>query len=40
MAGKRKIHTPPFKAQVALAAVKGDQAPSTNWLGSSTSTRR
>ena len=25
MAGKRKIHTPPFKAQVALAAHKGDR---------------
>ena len=25
MAGKRKIHTPPFKAKVALAAVKGDR---------------
>ena len=25
MAGKRKHHTPAFKAQVALAAVKGDR---------------
>jgi putative transposase len=25
MAGKRKSHTPAFKAQVALAAVKGDR---------------
>ena len=25
MAGKRKIHTPPFKAKVALAAHKGDR---------------
>jgi putative transposase len=25
MAGKRKIHTPPFKAKVALAALKGDR---------------
>jgi putative transposase len=25
MAGKRKIHTPPFKARVALAAHKGDR---------------
>lgn len=25
MAGKRKTHTAPFKAQVALAAVKGDK---------------
>jgi putative transposase len=25
MAGKRKIHTPPFKAKVALAAVRGDR---------------
>src|SRR5512135_2423443 len=25
MAGKRKIHTPPFKARVALAALKGDR---------------
>jgi transposase len=25
MAGKRKIHTPAFKAQVALAALKGDR---------------
>src|SRR5262245_42027088 len=25
MAGKRKIHTPPFKAKVTLAAVKGDR---------------
>jgi len=25
MAGKRKIHTPGFKAQVALAALKGDR---------------
>ena len=25
MAGKRKVHTPPFKAQVALAALKGDR---------------
>jgi putative transposase len=25
MAGKRKQHPPAFKAQVALAAVKGDQ---------------
>jgi transposase-like protein len=25
MAGKRKQHTPAFKAQVALAAVKGDK---------------
>ena len=25
MAGKRKIHTAPFKAQVALAALKGDR---------------
>ena len=25
MAGKRKTHTPAFKAQVALAALKGDK---------------
>jgi transposase len=25
MAGKRKQHTPAFKAQVALAALKGDK---------------
>jgi transposase len=25
MAGKRKVHTPAFKAQVALAAVRGTQ---------------
>jgi transposase-like protein len=25
MAGKRKNHTPAFKAQVALAAIKGDK---------------
>src|SRR2546429_8055159 len=25
MAGKRKVHTPAFKAQVALAALKGDR---------------
>ena len=25
MAGKRKSHTPSFKAQVAMAAVKGDR---------------
>ena len=25
MAGKRKVHTAAFKAQVALAAVKGDR---------------
>jgi transposase len=25
MAGKRKSHTPAFKAQVALAALKGDK---------------
>ena len=25
MAGKRKVHTPPFKARVALAALKGDR---------------
>lgn len=25
MAGKRKVHTPAFKAQVALAAVRGDR---------------
>jgi transposase len=25
MAGKRKVHTPAFKAQVALAAQKGDR---------------
>jgi transposase-like protein len=25
MAGKRKVHTPPFKAKVALAALKGDR---------------
>ena len=25
MAGKRKVHTPAFKAQVALAAHKGDR---------------
>jgi putative transposase len=25
MAGKRKVHTPAFKAQVALAAVRGAQ---------------
>ena len=25
MAGKRKVHTAAFKAQVALAAVKGDK---------------
>ncbi len=25
MAGKRKQHTPAFKAQVALAAIKGDR---------------
>ncbi len=25
MAGKRKIHPPPFKARVALAAFKGDR---------------
>ena len=25
MAGKRKIHKPPFKARVALAAHKGDR---------------
>jgi hypothetical protein len=25
MARERKIHTPPFKARVALAAVKGDR---------------
>ena len=25
MAGKRKVHTATFKAQVALAAVKGDR---------------
>jgi transposase len=25
MAGKRKTHTPAFKAQVALAALKGDR---------------
>jgi transposase len=25
MAGKRKVHTPAFKAQVALAALKGDK---------------
>ena len=25
MAGKRKTHTPTFKAQVALAALKGDK---------------
>ncbi len=25
MAGKRKAHTPPFKAEVALAAVRGDR---------------
>ena len=26
MAGKRKVHTAAFKAQVALAALKGDKA--------------
>ena len=25
MAGKRKVHTPAFKARVALAALKGDR---------------
>ena len=25
MAGKRKIHKPPFKARVALAALRGDR---------------
>ena len=25
MAGKRKVHTPPFKAKVALAALRGDR---------------
>jgi putative transposase len=25
LAGKRKVHTPAFKAQVALAALKGDR---------------
>jgi hypothetical protein len=25
MAGKRKVHTAAFKAQVALAALKGDK---------------
>jgi hypothetical protein len=25
MAGKRKVHTAAFKAQVALAALKGDR---------------
>jgi transposase-like protein len=25
MAGQREIHTPPFKAKVALAALKGDR---------------
>ena len=30
MAGKRKQHTAAFKAQVALAALKGDR-PSTSW---------
>ncbi len=25
MAGKRKVHTAPFKAQVALAAYRGDR---------------
>jgi transposase len=25
MAGKRKVHTPAFKAQVALATLKGDR---------------
>ena len=25
MAGKRKVHTPAFKAQVALAALRGDR---------------
>jgi hypothetical protein len=25
MAGKRKIHTPPFKAKVGLAGLKGER---------------
>jgi transposase-like protein len=25
MAGKRKVHTPPFKAKVALATLRGDR---------------
>ena len=31
MAGKRKVHTPAFKAQVALAAHRGDRT--VNELG-------